>query len=356
MAADAFAGIDRKKIIISALFLAVITLSVLLFLNHYRHQSLVLNEQESLTATGSIEAKSVLASFKVAGKINTLSVEEGSRVEKGQELASLETHEITARLSQAQGAHSAALAQTRQAADSVPLTSQQVETAIEQAGAKVAQAEVGVQDARQSLERATALHESGAASAKSLDDAKNNYDLAQNKLREAQGGLDQALAARLKIQVAQSQYEAAVGQSEQAGGAVEEARAYLNNTILKAPMSGYITRKNLEEGEMVNAGTPVLEITDIQHTYVKVFISEKKVGRVHLNQEAEITVDSFPDRFFKGNVVWINNAGDFAVRKAVNEQYEHDLRSFEVKIDLPNPDLVLKTGMTARVKLSEEGE
>ena len=119
-------------------------------------------------------------------------------------------------------------------------------------------------------------------------------------------------------------------------------------------MSGYITQKYLEEGELVNAGTPVLEITDIEHTYVKVFISETKIGRVHLDQEAEITVASFPDRVFPGRVVWINDAGDFAVRKAVNEQDEHDLRSFEVKIDLPNPDLVLKTGMTARVKLLEE--
>ena len=90
-------------------------------------------------------------------------------------------------------------------------------------------------------------------------------------------------------------------------------------------------------GELVNAGTPVLEITDIEHTYVKVFISETKIGRVHLDQEAEVSVASFPDRVFKGRVVWINDAGDFAVRKAVSEQDEHDLRSFEVKIDLPTP-------------------
>lgn len=354
MAAGAFAELDRRKIIISILFLAVIGLTVLLFINHHRHHSLVLEGRESLTATGTIEAKSVQASFKVAGKIASLSAGEGSCVEKGQELARLETHEIAARLSQAEGAYNASQAQVRQAADSVPLTSQQVETAIEQAGAKVAQAEVGVQDAGQSLERAAALYESGAASAKSLDDAKNNYEISQNKLREARGVLDQALAARLKVQVAQSQYEAALGQSKQAGGAVEEARTYLDNTLLTAPLSGYITQQNLEEGEMVNAGTPVLEITDIRNTYVKVFISETKIGRVHLDQAAEITVVSFPDRIFPGKVTWINNAGDFAVRKAVSEQDEHDLRSFEVKIDLPNPDLVLKTGMTARVRLLEE--
>ncbi|MEG3072273.1 MAG: efflux RND transporter periplasmic adaptor subunit [Candidatus Syntrophopropionicum ammoniitolerans] len=104
---------------------------------------------------------------------------------------------------------------------------------------------------------------------------------------------------------------------------------------------------------MANAGTPVFEISDLLHTYVKVFISEEKIGRVHLGQDVEITVASYPDQVYHGSVVWINDAGEFAVHKAVNEQYDHDIRSFEVKIDVPNADLSLKTGMTARVNIIE---
>lgn len=354
MSTDAFVKMELKKKIILTLFLSVLALSILIFYSFHKNQTAASKERDGLTATGTIEAKNVMASFKIAGKIDAIYVDEGSKVEKGQELATLESHEVTARLVQARGAYEAAVAQARQAGESVPLTSQQIETAIEQARAKAAQAEVGLKDAKQLYDRIAALHESGAVSEKSFDDAKNNYELAQNKLKEAQSALDQAVSARLKVQVARAQYDAATGQSNQAGGAVQEARAYLDNTRLAAPMSGYITRKNLEQGEMVNAGTPVFEITDLLHTYVKVFISEKKIGRVHLDQNAEITVDSFPGRTFKGRVVWINNAGEFAVRKAVNEQYEHDIRSFEVKIDVPNPDLALKTGMTARVKIVEE--
>jgi len=121
-------------------------------------------------------------------------------------------------------------------------------------------------------------------------------------------------------------------------------------------MSGYITQKYLQLGEMLNAGTPVFEITDLAHTYVNIYISEDKIGRVQLNQEAEITVDAFPERVFKGKVVLVNGAGEFAVKKAINEQYEHDIRSFKVKIDVPNSDLALKTGMTARVKIIEGAE
>lgn len=356
MSPDAFAKITRGKATIFVIFLLIITFTVILFISQARHQASVSREHDSLTATGTVEAKKVMASFKVPGKIASLLVDEGSKVELGQNLASLDGRELTAKLNQAVGAFEAASAQARQAGSSVPLTSQQVEAAIEQARAKVAQAEVGVTDAGQQLERAQELHDSGAISNKSFDDAKNNFDLAQNILNEAQSGLDQALSARLKVQVAQSQYEATVGQSNLAGGAVDEAQAYLDNTLLKAPISGYITQKMLEQGEMVNAGTPVLEITDIEHTYIKIFITENKIGRVQLGQAAEVTVDSFPGQVIPGKVVWINNAGDFAVHRAVNDQYEHDVRSFEVKVDVPNPDLTLKTGMTARVRLVEEAE
>lgn len=355
MAADVSSAIKIKKILTLAFFLVIIALCALLFFSLHRNQSAAVREQDNLTATGTIEARKVAASFKIAGKIESLLVDEGSKVEEGQELAALESRELAAKLSQAGGAYDAARAQARQAEESIPLTGQQIEAAIEQAQAKVAQAEVGVKTALDLYERMDNLYKGAATSEKSYTDAKNNYELALHLQKEAQAALDQTLSERLKVQLAQAQYEAATGQSRQAGGAVQEAQAYLDNTHLFAPMSGYITQKNFEQGEMVNAGTPVFEISDLPHIYVKVFISEKKIGRVQLGQDAEVSVDSFPGKAFQGKVVWINNAGEFAVHKAVNEQYDHDIRSFEVKIDLPNPDLTLKTGMTARVRIVEQG-
>ncbi|MFA6808317.1 MAG: efflux RND transporter periplasmic adaptor subunit, partial [Eubacteriales bacterium] len=295
----------------------------------------------------------VMASFKVPGKLEKTLVDESDKVEIGQELASLEGQEISADVTAAHGAYEAASGQAQQASDAVSLTSQQVESAIAQVQAKVAQAEIGVKDAEASYERASKLFESGVVAKKTLEDATNAYDLAKSKLAEAQAGLDQAVSARINVQIAQSTCQAAQGAVEQASGAVQKAEAYLQNTHLVSPMSGYITQKYLQVGEMLNAGTPVFEITDLVQPYVNIYISEDKIGRVKLNQEAEITVDSFPDKVFKGQVVLINDAGEFAVKKAINEQYEHDIRSFAVKVDIPNPDLELKTGMTAKVKIIE---
>ncbi|MDD3654213.1 MAG: efflux RND transporter periplasmic adaptor subunit [Desulfotomaculaceae bacterium] len=348
---DALAKINVKKTLVFILLLAIMGAGLLIYNNCFRAREA--GRDQGLTATGTLEATKVMASFKVPGKLEKVAAE-GSQVKLGQEIASLESQEIHSDLVTAQGAYEASVNQARQAGEAVTLTSQQVENTIAQGQAKVAQAEIGVNDAKLTLDRATELYNSGAISKKSLDDATNAHALAQRKLEEAQAGLNQALDARLNVQVAQSQYQAAQGQVKQAGGAVQKAQAYLDNTHLLSPMDGFVTQKYLEPGEMLNAGTPVLEISDLAHTFVNVYISEDKIGRVQLNQAAEITVASFPGQVFPGKVVAISDAGEFAVKKAINEQYEHDLRSFKVKIDVPNPDLKLKTGMTAQVKIVEE--
>lgn len=359
--------IKAKKIVILALLLVIITATGLIFNHFHQSQAALAESRDSLTATGTIEAKTVDTSFKIGGKISKLLVGEGAKIALGQELATLEDTEVSAKLAQARGAYEAAQATSQVASNTIPLTSQQVDAKIAQAEAGVEQARAGVEQARAALDQAkqvydrmTALHHSGALSDQDYDTATNNYNGAVGKLQQAQGALIQAQgvlaeaqSGRQQVAVVQSQYDAAVGQSNQAAGAVQEAQDALNDTQLKSPITGYITQKYLEQGELVNAGTPVFEITDLAHTYVKVFIDEEKIGRVHLNQTANVTVDAFPGKIFKGKVVWINDAGDFAVKKAVNEQYNHDIRSFEVKIDLPNPNLQLKTGMTARAQILE---
>lgn len=365
---NALNRIGFKKAAVTVLLAGITAAAVFIFHNYfYKQQAAIAEERDSLTATGTIEARTAMAAFKIAGKIEALLVDEGARVEQGQELARLDCSELDAKLAQAEGAYAAAQGQVNQASNNVTYQSQQIEAKIKQAEAGVAEAEVGVKDAQDQLnnakdlyDRLNLLHDQGAVDDRKLEEARNGYerarnayDAAQKKLQEALALLDQAISARTGVEVARAQQEAAAGQARQAAGAVQEARTYLADAVLKAPLAGFITQKLLEQGEMVNAGTPVFEITDLPHTYVKVYISEKKIGRVHLGQEAEITVDAFPGKTFKGKVVWINDAGEFAVKKAINDQYDHDIRSFEVKIDVPNPDLVLKTGMTARVKILE---
>jgi HlyD family secretion protein len=345
--------IARKKACIAALLILIVAVATLIFWNFDRNQRLLSQERDSLIATGTVDAPTVMASFKVEGQIASLLVSEGDKVAQGQEMARLDATEITAKFVQAQGAASAAAAQVQEAGSAVPLTSDQTDSAIAQAQAMVAKAEAGLLDAKQKDDQAKGMYASNAGSESQLEQATNNYNAAQGDLQAAQAALDQALSSKLQVAIAQAKYDAAVGQGNQAQGAVQEAQDYVDDTHLLAPMAGLITQKFLEQGDMVNALTPVYEITDLLHTYVKVYIDEKKIGRVHTGQDADVTVDAFPGKVFKGKVVLINDAGDFAVHQALNDQYDHDIRYYEVKVDLPNPDLILKTGMTARVHILE---
>ncbi len=312
--------------------------------------------QSALQATGSVEAKTVSASFKVPGKLENIYVQVGDAVTSGQEIARIEGSEIEAKVTQAQGAYSAAVGQQNQAYAAIGLTSDTVDASINQAQAGLEQAQIALVSAEETYQRIKALYESGFAAQSDYDDARHNYEAKQAQVTQLEAQLAEAQAARSQISVYQAQYEAATGQSQMAAGAVQEAEVYLQNTHLYSPMDGYITSKIMEAGEMVNAGTPVLEITDLEHTYVQVYINESKIGRVQLGQKAWITVPAYPDRVFEGIVTQISSAGEFAVQKAVNEQHEHDLQSFEVRIDVDNPDLALKVGMTATVKLDESAD
>ncbi|HWP95328.1 MAG TPA: efflux RND transporter periplasmic adaptor subunit [Syntrophomonadaceae bacterium] len=345
---------EKKKKVTMFLVLLAAASAVIMGSYFYMHQLALTREHNILTAVGTVEAKKVMASFKVPGRIEQLLVDEGSKVQKGQALANLEPRELQALLTQAQGGYQAAQSKVQEAGSAVAETRDTVEAKIKQAQALVDKAEAGLTQARQQYDRVKSLYESGGASQSQFDGAKNTLDAAQGDLDTAQGQLDQALAARTQVNIAQAQSAEAAGGSQASQGLVDAAQANFDNATLKAPIAGYITQKNLEEGEMLGAGTPVFEITDLEHTYVNVFIDEDKIGRVHLDQTAQVRVDSFPQRIFQGKVVWINDAGQFAVRKAISEQYSHDIRSFEVKIDVPNSDLLLKTGMTATVTLLEK--
>jgi HlyD family secretion protein len=342
-----------KKVCVAVLLVVIVAAAALTFWNLNQKQQALAAERDSLIATGTVDAPTVDVSFKVEGQITALLVGEGDRVAQGQEIARLDAAEIDAKLVQAQGAASAAAAQVQEANSAIPMTGDQIDSAISQAQAMVAKAEAGLLDAKQKYDRAQGAYDANVGSASDLDAATNNYNAAQADLQAAQGALAQAQANRGQVDIAQAKYEAAIGQSTQAQGAVQEAQDYLDDTYLLAPMPGLITQKFLEQGSMVNALTPVYEITDLLHTYVKVYIDENKIGRVHTGQLADVTVDAYPGRVFQGKVVLVNDAGDFAVHQALNDQYDHDIRYYEVKVDLPNPDLALKTGMTATVHLLE---
>ena len=124
------------------------------------------------------------------------------------------------------------------------------------------------------------------------------------------------------------------------------ARQQLAETELFASFDGVVLSTSAEPGSYLNPGSPVLTIGDIANVWVRAFVSETDLGRIRLNQEANVSVDAYPDRSWKGRVSYISSAAEFTPRSVQTTEERTNL-VYRIKIQLDNPDGVLKPGMPA---------
>ncbi|MCX7881704.1 MAG: efflux RND transporter periplasmic adaptor subunit [Brevinematales bacterium] len=122
------------------------------------------------------------------------------------------------------------------------------------------------------------------------------------------------------------------------------------NTIIRAPIDGYIVSRNLHPGEIAFPGSAILTLADLTHCWIKIYIPETKLGLVKIGQRAEISVDSFPNKKYEGKVIYISPKAEFTP-KTVQTKEERVKLMFAIKIELPNPHLELKAGMPADAKI-----
>ncbi len=341
------------KAVLIAVAAIIMCVALIFSYLHYKSNQLAESRELKVEFTGNIEAEDIMLSFKVPGKIASLLVDEGDTVKKGQLVAKLDTEELALKVEEAEASVNACRAQVIKARNGVELQSAVYESQVNAAKAALEQAEAGYNLAAATWERISGLYENGAVSGQQKDEALAQYNAALGKLNEARAALDKALSSEKQITLNKNDVASAEAQLALAQSKYDQAVSYLNNASLLAPADGIVTLKVMKAGEMVAAGTPVLKITDLHKIWVKVYVPETKISRINLGQKAKVFVQGFPGQAFEGTVTWINPAGEFATQKAVSDQYDQDIRSFEVKVSIANPKLLLKSGMTATVRFWE---
>jgi HlyD family secretion protein len=288
-----------------------------------------------LNATGYIVAahKIELAS-KVMGKVAWIGVEKGDRVKQGRELVRLEDDEYRAQLAQARGALANLEAKLAEAMHG----SRPEEIA--QASANVESARADLENARVSLERTRPLVNQGVLAKQSLDDAQAKFDGAAARLNALQKGYE-----LVKLGPRQEQVDAFRGQVEQARGAVAFAQTNLDNTIIRAPVTGTILERNVERGEFVTTGFVgdkgakgyVVSMADLHDLEVELDISQNDFAKLHPKHRGTITTDAFPDRKYEGFI--------YEISPEANRQKA----TVQVKVKVANPDEYLRPEMNASV-------
>jgi HlyD family secretion protein len=130
--------------------------------------------------------------------------------------------------------------------------------------------------------------------------------------------------------------------------AVESARIEMDDTEIRAPISGTIIEKNVERGQVISSstrdvgdGTVLLKMADLNHVQVRALVDETDVGKIHPDLSATVTVAAYPDRPFEGSVLKIEP-------QAVTEQ---NVTMFPVLVSIQNPEGLLMPGMNCEVEI-----
>jgi len=292
-------------------------------------------EAKAINASGTIEAVEVSVAAKTSGQVDKVFVEEGARVQTGDQLAVIDSDSLAIQLRQAEAGVDLAESQLQ-----LLLRGARVED-VRQTEEAAKQAEANLYLAGEDLKRIRSLFEKESATAKMKQDAEARYQVAEAQHEAA----EQAL---LKIRKLSRPEEVRAAQARLAQA--EAGRDLLKKTIADAtvisPTSGIVTHKAVEAGEFVGPGTPLLIIAHLDNVRLNIYVTEVELGRVQLGQLAEILIDSYPERVLSGTVVFISPEAEFTP-KNVQTKEERVKLVYRVKIEIPNPESILKPGMPA---------
>ena len=183
--------------------------------------------------------------------------------------------------------------------------------------------------------------------------AQANLDNARSSLLSLQTG-DQSLqviAAKAAAEAAASGVKQAEAAVEQAKQGLALAQLQLDRATVKAPISGVVVTRNLEIGDLVVAGGTVMRIAQLDMLNLVVYLPEDQYGQVSLGDSVNITVDSFSNRAFSGEVIHIADEAEYTP-KNVQTESGRKATVYAVKIEVANADHKLKSGMPADAEFS----
>jgi HlyD family secretion protein len=351
-----------------------------------------------LRASGTIEATDVDVSFQIAGRVTEVLAVEGQAVKAGDILARISAEELTERLHQIQASLDAAVSQVRQQEKTVEFRREVVEGQIGQAQgqaaasraaadrvregsrpqeirvaeSELAQAEAQFVQRRADFERISALTKEGVFPQQQLDtaesalrSAESSRDAASQRLalaREgsrhqdiaeaqahfetARAGVDVAEASRKDVDIQSTALSTARAREKELRAQLEGAKTQLSYTEIRAPLNGVVLTKNVEAGEFVNPGTPVVTIANIDELWMNIYIPETQTGLVRLGQAVQVTADSFPNETFQGKITFVSSESEFTP-KTILTQEERIKLVFRTKVSIEGTQQRLKPGMPA---------
>jgi HlyD family secretion protein len=314
-----------------------------------------------LVVNGRLEGDSVNVSGRETGRVARLLVREGDSVTMGQELVHFDDAALRTR--EAQGRAAVDVAERRAAAArvdlevarrQVALDVQTARAALTAADATLDKAIVAEQQAGRDDERASMLLREGVVQRQQAEQAVLAHQLARAEhavaaaAREsALRGLDQAALGNEHLRARTAELRVLEAAAAQAAAQLAEVRTALDELIVKSPISGTITQRFVNVGEVVGAGAALYQLVDLDALYLRAYVPEPMMGRVPLGAAARIYTDAAPEEPVPAELRYVSSRAEFTP-KEVQTPDERVKLVYAVKLYLiANPEHRLMPGLSA---------
>ena len=301
--------------------------------------------------SGYVEATEVRVAPEVGGRLLEVKVAEGDRINAGDLVARIDASDAELAVRRAQAERDQARAQLALLrAGSRPEDIRQASSQMQSAQADVRGAQAELEAAVADLERFENLLKVNAGSVKQRDDARTRRDVAQSRVRaaqeRAQAGAD--ALARLRAGARPQEIDAAAARVAAVDAQIASLQKTADDAILKSPVSGIVTAKMLDAGEMAAPRMPIAVITDLDHAWANLYVDERLVPELKIGQAATIVTDA--GQRLPGTITFISPKAEFTPRN-VQTAEERSKLVYRVKVTTDNKAGVLKPGMPVEAEL-----
>ncbi len=318
----------------AVILLAVVVVLAAGFGGWWWYQS---QQDKTLTLYGNVDIRTVNMSFRVGGRLASLTVDEGDTITVGQTLGELDKAPYQNALLQAQAGVSVAQAQY----DLMQAGYRDEEVA--QAAAAVKQAQAAYDYAQNFYNRQQGLWKSRTVSANDLENARSSRDQALATLKSSQDKLRQYRSGNREQDIAQAK-----ASLEQAQAQLAQAQLDLHDTTLVAPANGTLMTRAVEPGSMLNAGSTVLTLSLTRPVWVRAYINEASLGEARPGREVLLYTDGRADKPYHGKIGFVSPTAEFTPKTVETPDLRTDL-VYRLRIIVNDADEALRQGMPVTV-------
>jgi len=320
---------------------------------------------KDLILIGIVDSNQVILSPQIEGRLAKLLVEEGTQVKQGDLIAVLDPSELEAQERAAAATIDSMRSKVAETQSTLQATQGSTTSSVANAQARLQSTRAQLLQAEATLERTQSdsrrmieLAKEGVASDQDRVQAETNLaaqtalvQSLNNQVSASEADLNTAIANTHQAHAARSEVESTRAQVGNAESMLKQAEVRLGYTKIYAPVTGTVSVRAAREGEVLNAGQPIVTIVDLTDTWVRAAIPETESDHIGLGDTLRIRLPG--GTLTSGKVFFKSTEADFATQRDVGRR-KRDIRTIVLKVRLDNPKGAFVPGMTAEVLISPD--